>query len=399
MKKTRPNGFVYQILRFLAIIYINLRCKFRAKKSNLKSFKGSYLLIFNHHSNHDVFFAAKGLSSRRINFVVSTYFFKNKLLAKIFKANRCIAKEQFKPDLKAIRQMKAIINQNGIIGIAPAGQVCITGESTYTSPAIVKLIRFCKTDVIAMIVKGAHLVFPKWGKYKRTGRVDVEYQHIIRKEELDQMSDDEIYNRVVQKISVNDYEYQAEKKYKIKGKNLIEGLENILYYCPKCHQELYHETKGNIMECKHCGNKTVMDEYGFLAPADADSISFSDEVKWYNYQKERLAKEMEDSNFTMKMKVDVQKANPEKSTFEFAGHGLLTFKGDEVTYEGELLKEQVKRTYSLKSVSQLPFKPAAHIEIPNDEAQYLFQPTENKAQLIKWVIATDILNDRNINKE
>jgi len=138
---------------------------------------------------------------------------------------------------------------------------------------------------------------------------------------------------------------------------------------------------------------------GFLTPVDADSVCFSDEVKWYRHQKERLAKEMQDPNFVMIMEVDVQRANPETSIFEYAGHGMLTFKGDEITYEGELLNELVTRQYSLKSVAQLPFKPAAHIEIPNDEAQYLFQPVNNKSQLIKWVIATDILNDLNLNKE
>lgn len=399
MKKTRPNGFVYQLFRIFAIIYLAFRCKFKAKKANLKSVKGSYLLIFNHYSNHDFLFATKGIGTRRINFVVSTYFYRNKTFAKLLKINKCIPKEQFKSDLKAIRQMKAVVNEGGIIGLSPAGQVSITGESTFISPAIVKLIRFCKTDVVAMIIRGAHLLFPKWGKNKRRGRIDVEYEHIIKKDELDQMSDDEIYQKVVESISINDYEYQAEKKYKIKGKNMIEGLENILYYCPKCHQEFYHEAKGNLMECKHCGNKTVMDEYGFLAPGDENSIAFSDEVKWYHHQKEVLAKQMEDPNFMMKMEVDVQRANPETSVFEYSGRGMLTFKGDEITYEGELMKEQVTRTYSLKSVPQLPFKPAAHIEVPNDEAQYLFQPVENKAQVIKWVIATDILNDRNIKKE
>lgn len=399
MKKTRPNGFVYQILRILAIIYLKFRCKFRVKKEGLKNVKGSYLLIFNHYSNYDFLFAATAIGSRRVNFVVSSYFFRNKGFARILKANKCISKEQFKPDLKAIRQMKAVINEGGIIGIAPAGQVSITGESTFISPAIIKLIRFLKTDVVSMVIKGAHLLFPKWGVNKRRGRIDAEYVHIIKKEELDNLTDQEIYDRVVESISINDYTYQAEKKYPIKGKNMIEGLNNILYYCPKCHQEFYHQVRENVMECTYCGNKTKMDKYGFLAPVDADSVCFSDEVKWYRQQKERLAKEMQDPNFVMTMEVDVQRANPETSIFEYAGHGMLTFKGDEITYEGELLNELVTRQYSLKSVAQLPFKPAAHIEIPNDEAQYLFQPVNNKSQLIKWVIATDILNDLNLNKE
>ena len=180
-------------------------------------------------------FAATAIGSRRVNFVVSSYFFRNKGFARILKANKCISKEQFKPDLKAIRQMKAVINEGGIIGIAPAGQVSITGESTFISPAIIKLIRFLKTDVVSMVIKGAHLLFPKWGVNKRRGRIDAEYVHIIKKEELDNLTDQEIYTELLSQY-INDYTY-PEKKYPIKGKNMIEELNNILYYT-KCHQVL-----------------------------------------------------------------------------------------------------------------------------------------------------------------
>ena len=46
--------------------------------------------------------------------------------------------------------MKKAVDQNGIVCIAPAGQTSIDGASPFISPQIVKLIRMCKSDVLAL---------------------------------------------------------------------------------------------------------------------------------------------------------------------------------------------------------------------------------------------------------
>jgi 1-acyl-sn-glycerol-3-phosphate acyltransferase len=392
-KKTRPSGLIYQFLRMIAVLIIKLKCRFRVDRSGLKEIKGGYLLLFNHHSNFDFLLVATGLGFRRVNFVVSSYFYRNKLVSKILHITKCISKDQFKPDLKAIRGIKAVIDEKGIVVIAPSGQVSINGESTFVSPSIVKLVRLCKADVVAMVLSGAHLAFPKWRKTKRRGRIEGRYIRIIRKDELPSLSDDEIYKRIEEMIDVNDYTWQKTHMYPIKGKGLIEGLENILYYCPKCSSEFENITHGDIMRCKHCGNTVTMDKFGFLHPANDQSVCFDNEVLWYHRQKELMKEELKNPTFELKMPVVLKKAEEGSSSFEDAGTGILIFNREEIIYQGTIDGEETVRHYPMKTIIQLPFAPARHVEIPNNEAEFLFQPLENQAQVIKWVIATDILND------
>jgi hypothetical protein len=314
-------------------------------------------------------------------------------VSKILHLNKCISKDQFIPDLKAIRGIKAVIEDKGIVGIAPSGQVSIIGESTFVSPSIVKLVRLCKADVVAMVLSGAHLAFPKWRKNQRRGRIEGKYIRIIRKEELSSMSDDEIYKRIAQTIDVNDYNWQKDRMYPLKGQGLIEGLENILYYCPKCGREFENITHDDIMRCKHCGNTVTMDKFGFLHPANDQTVCFDNEVLWYHRQKELMKEELKNTAFEMKMPVVLQKAEAGSSTFVEAGTGTLTLNREEIIYQGTIDGEETERHYPMKTIIQLPFAPAQHVEVPNSEAEFLFQPLENKAQVIKWVIAADILND------
>jgi uncharacterized protein with PIN domain len=108
------------------------------------------------------------------------------------------------------------------------------------------------------------LCYPKWRTSERRCRIDTKFVVVLTKEEIPTLTDEEIYERVAQSIDIREYEDQKVMKRVIKGDGLMEGLENVLVVCPKCHQKYTNVVNKNEMKCTNCGNHVRMDQYGFL---------------------------------------------------------------------------------------------------------------------------------------
>ena len=174
-EKVKSRWWIGAIFTICSKIYLFLFYNVKIDRKVLKKQKRGCILVYNHYSDKDHYFVAASSNCRRINYVLSSRFFFNKFLSFILNLARSIKKDQFKPDLLAIRKIKKVIDQDGIIAIAPAGQISINGAPIYVSPVIVKLIRMCKADVIALRMQGTHLTCPKWSLSKRKCKINLTY--------------------------------------------------------------------------------------------------------------------------------------------------------------------------------------------------------------------------------
>ena len=85
----------------------------------------------------------------------------------------------------------------------------------FIDPAIVKLVRLCKTDVFALQIRGNYLAHPKWSLSKRRAKVRTKFVHVIDKNEIKALSDEEIYQRICNSIDISDIREQKENKINI----------------------------------------------------------------------------------------------------------------------------------------------------------------------------------------
>ena len=176
-------------------IYMLLKYRPKINRKVLKAQKRGCILIYNHSSNKDHYFIMSACNYRPVNFVLASYFYFNKVLGKILTWAKGISKDQFKPDIAAIRKMKKVLDQNGIVAIAPAGQISMDGTPPYISPAIVKLIKMAKADVLGLKMTGINLSLPKWRKYPRRTKINLEFVKVVTKEELETLKDKELYHQ------------------------------------------------------------------------------------------------------------------------------------------------------------------------------------------------------------
>lgn len=395
-KKERVKEPILAAFLFSLIskIYLALFYKVKINREVLKKQKRGCILIYNHYSNKDHYFMAAAMHYRKVNFVLSGHFFFNKVFAFILNFARAIKKEQFKPDLVAIRKIRKVIDQNGIVAIAPAGQVSIDGTPIYISKAIVKLIRMCKADVIALQMRGTHLCLPKWRLGKRHCPINLEFVNVLKKEDLENYSDDEIYNAVVEAIAINEYDDQKTLMRKITGKNIMAGLENLLIKCPKCGKMYSHVVDNRTMSCTACGNSVVMDDFGLLHGKTSDDVCFENEALWYKYQKEEFAKELADPNFSYSCKVKMSNNLKNEKNLEYVSEGVLTLTNNRFYYESEdYLKE-----FNYELLIQLPFsispEDRVYIEVPDSEGTFSFLPTEQRKDVIRFVQYVDVINSK-----
>lgn len=386
--------WVALLLTFVSKIYLGLFYKVKINREVLKKQKRGCFLIYNHYSNKDHYFMFSAVNYRRVNYVLSGHFFFNKFLAFILRLARAIKKEQFKPDLVAIRKMRKVIEQNGIVAIAPAGQVSVDGTPIYISKAIVKLIRMCKADVLGLQMRGTHLCLPKWRLGKRHCPIDLTFVNVLKKEDLDSYTDEEIYDAVVKAISINEYDDQLNMMRKITGKNIMSGLENLLIKCPKCGTMYSHVVDMRTMSCKSCGNTVIMDDYGFIHPKTNEDVYFENEALWYQYQKEEFAKELENPDFSYSIKVKMSNNLKNEKNLEYVSDGVITLTNNRFYYEGEgYIKE-----FNYDLLIQLPFsispKDRVYFEVPDSEGTFSFTPIEEKKEVIRFVQYIDIINSK-----
>lgn len=396
-KKERVKGnlIAWLIYTFFSRIFMFFKhhIKYNYKVFKKRNKKIGSLVIYNHMSNMDHYISTAAFKYRRANYVITRHFYFNKTLKSILECVAAIPREQFKSDLISIRKIKKVIDKKGIVAIAPAGQISVHGDLIYIDPAIIKLVKFCKTDVFSLQIHGNYLSYPKWRRTKRSYPISCEFVKVLTIKDLETLSDEEIYDRIIKSIDVSDRELQKVKPHKIKGKSIIEGLETITYYCPKCKSKHTFVTKGDLMTCSKCGNQIRMNNYGFLEPVSSDCVMFSNEHLWYDYEKELIKKQIIDGTLHIEGKYKLFRNLNEQWTLEEVGEGKVVLTTSEFYYEGTINNELVRKDFKLDKLIQLPFGLAERFDVPDDEGTFQFRPVDNINQIIEYVQSIDVMRE------
>lgn len=399
--KNKANPFIWAFYTFCSKVFLWFKhhIKYNRKVFKKRNKKQGCLVIYNHASNKDHFFSTASFNYTRVNYVITKHFYFNKTLRKVLTLVHAIPRDQFKSDLLSIKNIKKAVETKSVVAIAPAGQITVHGEMPYIDPAIVKLVKLCKVDVYALRIYGGYLAYPKWHKVKRNFPIKLEFVKVLNKEDLEELNDNEIYQKIINSINVCDRVLQKEHPHKIKGKALIEGLEKIIYYCPKCKSYHTFKSSGNIMTCQNCGNSIRMNKYGFLEPGTNDSIIFENESLWYNYEKELIKRQIIDGTFKIEATFKLKRNIKEEYLLEEVGEGTLVLTKDSFYYDGTINNEVVHKEFALNSLIQLPFDVGTRIDIPDSEGTFEFRSLHDDATVIQYVQAIDVMRELRLSKE
>lgn len=381
--KGTPNFFVYSILFF--IFKIITKNKPIINKDKLIENDGPCVLLSNHPSFYDVYYTCKTIDPERATFILNRFYFRNKLLRFILKSIGVIPKKIFSADTETIKKTLKTIKDGYSIYMCPEGRLSVNGTNYLINNETAKLVKHLKVPVVIINIQGAYLAKPKWRKKQIKGQVETTIKRVISKEELQVLSVDELTDIINENLSFNDFEYAKDNNLIYKYKHKAEGLENILYYCPKCHKEHCLFTNGNIIKCNECGFELkINDSYWF----DENEYGINNILDWYKiiceYEKDNIEKGID-----LKCDVIVKKFNLSDKSQDEVGNGICYLDNDKFVYEGNL---KVKRfEHSMKTINGLAFSSGEEFECYYENELYYFYPVGEKSLCCKWALIVDEL--------
>ncbi len=343
----RPNRFFYGVLKIVARTV--LKWQYNPKiywKHNFSKVKGPYILISNHASRADYLFNSAYLKER-VNHVLGYNEFFRSHLSGTVNGVSCIPKKNFVFEVKPMMRMKRIIEQGGVISIYPEGMSSISGANQPVASGTGNFLKKMGVPVYYSVIKGGYLSCPKYNTTDRPGTVESVLDIMFTVDDLERMSAQEIEDRVNELLYHDDYEWNKKRKYhyKTKGK-AAEGLDTLLYHCPKCGKDYVMRSKGDKIFCSECGNGATLDDTYEMHPFNKNCVIPETQTKWFRMQRENAKEEVKDPNFEIKVKVKLgmlpdYELLKNKETSEIVGEGELTLNRNGLTYVGTRKGEEV----------------------------------------------------------
>lgn len=376
----RPNLFIWLTFGFIVKILALFKRQHIVK--NHLNIKGPAITLSNHTSFFDFVYTTSVLYPKRTTYLAAKKMFYDPVLGFFLRLARAIPKALLEPDPVATMKTLKILKQGGIVSIFPEGQISASGVFLKPSFSIAKLIK--KAGVPVYIIKhhNAYLVNPPWTKKTFAGRVDTIVSHLLSLQEVTSLSEELIYEKIITALYHNPFQYNAEKKYRYRLTTL-DGLEKLIYQCPKCEEEslTIHQ---HTISCSHCGHTDHLDSRWQLK-----EMSLSD---YYEKQREYLSKLLEnDSDYSLSSPVLLQSFVDDKLVT--VGQGMLSLSFLGYHYRGTNQEQNIELSFDSKFIPSCPSDIGLNIQIYRNGQVYQFE-FSNPTLPTKFVLFGEILYSR-----
>ena len=309
-----------------------------------------------------------------------------------------ISKYLYQPDLVCVKNMLRVLKRNGALGLFPEGIQSTSGSTHPINPATAQFIKKCKANVVVCTSKGAYLATNRYSSDRKKGYIGVSYSLLFTPQMLDELTEEQIYNLILQKISYNDFEFNktARNKYIGEKPNAF-GINKILYKCPDCKEEHTLRVENDDVVCDSCGFRVKINEYYDLISVKGNGCP-SDIDEWYKWQRLCVADEIKSDDFELVLSGSIctlrydklRKPPKNRMTLSF-GAARLTNRG--LTFTGKLDGEDACFDFSAKSLYSLTFSTEGFLEFYYNNDYYMIIPDDRSRCLIKWTLAAEEIHN------
>ena len=394
MKHPRPNRFCYGLAQGVSWVVANCIFKRKFIRNEIRGKKGPFVVLANHQAAYD-FVNLIGATSRPMSFVISKAFYSTLPIQGFLKKMGVIPKQQFQTNASDLKKMKAVVDRGDPLVIYPAGLMCEDGLSTPIPGATYKFIKWMDADIYIARTRGTYFVMPKWSKGFRPGRTTMDIYKLFSKEELRQLSLDQIREKADAALLYDAYREQEELKTRYKKGSNIRGLENVLYMCPECGEEFSITAwEADTLRCSHCGFEAVSDEYGFLQTEKGQLRYVSD---WSRRIQDGLREKLlAGEHIHLSSPVEIRVVDEKKHKFVTAGSGMLTMEDGTFCLTGQIFGQDKEITLPAGSVPTLPFSPGKYLELQEGNMIYRCLPEQGHL-VMKYINVLKIAYDLNRN--
>ena len=340
-KPEKPSFFFRTLMRIVSMPdLIATRFKFeKIGMDRLEKGEPAFYLM-NHSSFIDLEIAATVLYPKPFNIVATTdaFFGKEWLMRKI----GCIPTKKFSSDTTLVRDViHAVKKLKSNVIMFPEAGYTLDGTATTLSDSIGKCVKMLGVPLVMIKTYGAFSRDPLYNNLQRRRvKVSASVEYLLSKEEIAEMPAEEITKIVFEKFNIDGFKWQKENGVRITEDFRADGLERVLYKCPKCKKEGKMLGKGIHVTCLECGAEYELDEYGELIATKGES-DFTHVPDWYKWERDEVRREIESGEYRLDIPVDLWISTDTSGVYGVGEGGLvhtadgfrLTGADGEINYE------------------------------------------------------------------
>ena len=341
-KPKKPNIFFRTLMKLVSIPDL-VATRFKFEKIGMDKLENSEpaFYLMNHSSFIDLEIAATVMFPKPFNIVATTdaFFGKDWLMRQI----GCIPTKKFCTDTTLVRDILHTVKKlrSNVIMFPEAGYT-LDGTTTTLSDTIGKCVKMLGIPLIMIKTYGAFSRDPLYNNLqKRKVKVSATVEYLLSKEQIQEMSAEDITALVFDQFSFDSFKWQKENGIHITEPFRADGLERLLYKCPVCESEKDMLGSGTHITCTKCGAQYELTELGELNATDDTKPTFTHVPDWYKWEREAVKAEIEAGSYSLDVPVDIWISIDTKGVYD-VGEGrlihnqdgfLLTNESGEIHYE------------------------------------------------------------------
>lgn len=363
-----------------------------------ESIKGQPTILLSAHASRlEFIYTIYGFGSKDINVVCGYQNILQKGLYSLFLKLGVISKYLYQPDFLCVKNMLRVLKRNGTIVLFPEGIQSTSGSTHPINPATAQFIKSSKANIVVCTSRGAYLATNRYSADRKQGYIGVNYSLLFTPQMLEELTEEQIYAQLLEKISYNDFAFNkvARNRYVGEKPNAF-GIDKILYKCPDCKAEHNLHIEDDRIVCYDCGFSVRVDEYYDLVDAKGSCPKDIDE--WFKWQRRCVAEKVKDDSFCMTLsgslctlKLDKLRKSPNNRKVLSVGTATLTKYG--LSFSGMLDGERVDFDFPAKSIYSLTFSTKGFLEFYHNNDYFMLVPDENDESLIKWTLASEEIHN------
>ena len=387
-KKKKTNTKIGKVNPLLyATLYPIFKRKYTKKynitydKKIAKEIKGPAIVVASHTCDMDHILSALTLYPVRPTYIVSEHITRNPSTAKLVKLMHVITKKMFTADISTIKNILRAKKENAVIVIFPEGRLSCYGHTLPVADGTAELIKKLGVDLYAFNADGAYCTFPKWRNKgeDRIGKIHLSVRRLLTAEEVEATDVAEI-REITEKAIFHDDEV-AMQGVEFKCDTMANGVDKILFKCPKCLQEGGITAEGNHIRCS-CGLDATLDTFYRLHDAPFASVN-----EWFAWQQDSIDTETE----CLSTKARLGCCGEDGFMDPQAGEGEVYMDKDVFKLSGTLHGEKIEFSTKTERIGAFPITPGEHFDIYHNGKLLYIYPLPDLRTSVKWVCYLDSL--------
>lgn len=390
-KKGKANQKIGKINPLLyGVLYRFFKRKY-TKKYNLtmdndivKDIKGPAIVLAAHTCDNDHILSGLTLYPVRPTYIVSEHLVHNPSTAKLIKRMHVITKKMFTPDVSTIKNILRAKKENAVILIFPEGRLSCFGRTLPVTDGTAELIKKLGVDLYIWKAEGAYCTFPKWREKgeDRMGKIHTSVKRLLTAEQVAQADVAEI--RTIAEDAIRHDDELAMQGVEFKCDTMANGVEKILFKCPKCGQEGKISSDGNHIRCE-CGLDATLDTFYQLHGAPFHSVN-----EWFEWQQNSIDTQTE----CLQSKARLGCCGEDGFMDEKAGEGEIYIDKDVFKLSGTMHGEPIEFSVKSRKIGAFPITPGEHFDIYHNGKLIYVYPLPDTRASVKWVCFLDKLNSK-----